>query len=173
MYLMGRDTILELQADLQRGLGSRFNLRQFHDRFLSFGSIPVALVADIQLRNLGGPASRCPASRRPASRGVGEVGEGGHMRFRDKVAVVTGAGNGIGLGIAHAFAGKSAGRHRRHQRNGRRTCRRRDQDGRRPGNFGSHRRERRGPGSRHDRRGTSRAASTSLSTMRAWWCTSC
>ena len=47
MYLMGRDTILELRADLQRRLGSRFNLRQFHDRFLSFGSVPVALVANI------------------------------------------------------------------------------------------------------------------------------
>jgi uncharacterized protein (DUF885 family) len=47
MYLMGRDTILELRADLQRQLGSRFDLRQFHDRFLSFGSIPVALVAGI------------------------------------------------------------------------------------------------------------------------------
>jgi hypothetical protein len=53
MYLMGRDTILELRADLQRGLGSRFNLRQFHDRFLSFGSIPVALVADIMRQQAG------------------------------------------------------------------------------------------------------------------------
>jgi len=45
MYLMGRDTILELRGDLQRTLGSRFNLKAFHDRFLSFGSIPVALAA--------------------------------------------------------------------------------------------------------------------------------
>lgn len=45
MYLMGRDTILELRSDLQRQLGDRFNLRDFHDRFLSFGSIPVALTA--------------------------------------------------------------------------------------------------------------------------------
>jgi uncharacterized protein (DUF885 family) len=52
MYLMGRDLILELRADLQRRLGSRFNLRQFHDRFLSFGSVPVALVADAMRREL-------------------------------------------------------------------------------------------------------------------------
>ena len=30
------------------------------------------------------------------------------MRFTDKVAVITGAGNGIGLGIAHAFAAEGA-----------------------------------------------------------------
>jgi uncharacterized protein (DUF885 family) len=52
MYLMGRDLILDLRADLQRGLGSRFNLRQFHDRFLSFGSVPVALVADAMRREV-------------------------------------------------------------------------------------------------------------------------
>lgn len=45
IYLVGRDTILDLRSDLQRQLGSRFNLRQFHDRFLSFGSIPVSLIA--------------------------------------------------------------------------------------------------------------------------------
>jgi uncharacterized protein (DUF885 family) len=47
MYLIGRDAILELRRDLQRQLGSRFHLKQFHDRFLSFGSIPVALAADV------------------------------------------------------------------------------------------------------------------------------
>ena len=45
MYLIGRDTILELRADLQQQLGDQFSLKAFHDRFLSFGSIPVALIA--------------------------------------------------------------------------------------------------------------------------------
>jgi uncharacterized protein (DUF885 family) len=45
IYLVGRDAILDLRADLQQQLGSRFSLREFHDRFLSFGSIPVALIA--------------------------------------------------------------------------------------------------------------------------------
>jgi len=45
IYLMGRDTILALRTDFQRQLGDGFNLRDFHNRFLSFGSIPVALIA--------------------------------------------------------------------------------------------------------------------------------
>ncbi|MFN8465606.1 MAG: DUF885 family protein [Caldilineaceae bacterium] len=50
MYLMGRDTILDLRADLKRRFGSSFSLREFHDRFLSFGSVPVALVAETMRR---------------------------------------------------------------------------------------------------------------------------
>jgi hypothetical protein len=46
MYLVGTDMIHELRADLMRILGDRFVLREFHDDFLSYGSIPVKLVAD-------------------------------------------------------------------------------------------------------------------------------
>jgi hypothetical protein len=46
MYLVGVDMIHELRADLMRALGDRFTLRGFHDAFLSYGSIPVKLVAD-------------------------------------------------------------------------------------------------------------------------------
>jgi hypothetical protein len=47
IYLMGRDQILQLRAALQSQLGARFDMRRFHDRFLSFGSVPVSSVAAI------------------------------------------------------------------------------------------------------------------------------
>ena len=45
MYLTGRDEIHGLRRALSTRLGSRFNLRVFHDQFLSYGSIPVTLIA--------------------------------------------------------------------------------------------------------------------------------
>lgn len=44
MYLMGNDTIVDLRRDLAARPG--FSLRAFHDRLLSFGSVPVALIAE-------------------------------------------------------------------------------------------------------------------------------
>jgi len=46
MYLVGTDMIHELRADLLGLLRDRFVLRDFHDAFLSYGSVPVKLVAD-------------------------------------------------------------------------------------------------------------------------------
>ena len=46
MYLMGTDTIHALRAERARALGPDFDLRAFHDDFLSYGSIPVTLIAD-------------------------------------------------------------------------------------------------------------------------------
>ena len=45
MYLTGRDEIHGLRRALSARLGSAFNLRAFHDQFLSYGSIPVTLIA--------------------------------------------------------------------------------------------------------------------------------
>jgi uncharacterized protein (DUF885 family) len=45
MYLSGTDQIWQLRRDRERSEGDRFNLRRFHDRFLSYGSVPVALIA--------------------------------------------------------------------------------------------------------------------------------
>ncbi len=50
MYLTGCDAIHDLRKQLAKKLGGDFNLRDFHDTFLSFGSIPVALIADEMLR---------------------------------------------------------------------------------------------------------------------------
>ncbi len=43
-YLMGKHQILELRADEQRRLGAKFELQSFHDRLLSYGTIPIALI---------------------------------------------------------------------------------------------------------------------------------
>ena len=45
IYLVGTDLITDLRRDLAAREGAAFDLRRFHDRFLSFGSIPVALIA--------------------------------------------------------------------------------------------------------------------------------
>ncbi len=45
MYLTGSDRIRRLRRELSARQGSRFNLKKFHDKFLSFGSIPVELIA--------------------------------------------------------------------------------------------------------------------------------
>lgn len=43
MYLIGTDMIHELRSDMQRIWGSDFSLRRFHDEFLAWGAIPVAM----------------------------------------------------------------------------------------------------------------------------------
>ena len=45
MYLYGTDAIHALRKDLAAQAGARFNLAQFHDEFLAYGSIPVALIS--------------------------------------------------------------------------------------------------------------------------------
>jgi hypothetical protein len=45
MYWMGTRDIHRLRAVVSRRQGHRFSLRRFHDRFLSFGAIPVPLIA--------------------------------------------------------------------------------------------------------------------------------
>jgi len=45
IYLIGQDMIRDLRREIAAREGNAFNLQQFHDRFLSYGSIPVALIA--------------------------------------------------------------------------------------------------------------------------------
>lgn len=46
IYLMGSDAIHDLRAEVSRKQGSDFDLKRFHDDFLSYGSVPVALIAE-------------------------------------------------------------------------------------------------------------------------------
>ncbi len=52
-YLMGKRTILAIREAYQQALGERFNLREFHDRLLSLGTIPVPLAEATMLAALG------------------------------------------------------------------------------------------------------------------------
>ena len=45
-YAVGKREILGLREDERRRRGADFRLREFHDRVLSFGSIPIALIRD-------------------------------------------------------------------------------------------------------------------------------
>jgi hypothetical protein len=45
IYLLGSDAIQRLRREMAARWGKRFNLREFHDKFLSYGSIPVTLIA--------------------------------------------------------------------------------------------------------------------------------
>jgi uncharacterized protein (DUF885 family) len=45
IYLIGQDAIRDLRHDIAVREGSAFSLRRFHDRVLSYGSIPVPLIA--------------------------------------------------------------------------------------------------------------------------------
>jgi hypothetical protein len=58
-YTLGKLQIEQLIADRHRQLGSRFNLREFHEQFLASGVIPIALIRwemtglDDQVKKLG------------------------------------------------------------------------------------------------------------------------
>ena len=46
MYVMGRDAIHRLRREISALDGERFSRRAFHDEFLSYGSLPVSLIAE-------------------------------------------------------------------------------------------------------------------------------
>jgi len=50
MYLLGTDAIHDLRGKMGSLLGERFSLRRFHDDFLSYGSVPVSLIAEDMTR---------------------------------------------------------------------------------------------------------------------------
>ncbi len=54
MYLMGTDTVVGLREALRERQGKAFDLTAFHDTFLSYGSIPVALIREAMLKESSG-----------------------------------------------------------------------------------------------------------------------
>jgi len=52
VYTLGKWRILELREELQRRLGSRFRLREFHDAFLRQGPSPLPVVREALLHDL-------------------------------------------------------------------------------------------------------------------------
>jgi uncharacterized protein (DUF885 family) len=51
IYLIGTQAIHDLRDEMQRREGDAFSLKRFHDRFLTFGAIPVSLIAESMLAN--------------------------------------------------------------------------------------------------------------------------
>jgi hypothetical protein len=51
MYLIGTDLIHRLRRTIALREGAAFDLQRFHDRLLSYGSVPVALVAEAMTRS--------------------------------------------------------------------------------------------------------------------------
>ena len=54
-YHLGKRDILELRDELRRRLGDRFSLRDFHERFLSAGTIPAGYLRDRLLQEISTP----------------------------------------------------------------------------------------------------------------------
>jgi uncharacterized protein (DUF885 family) len=52
-YTLGKLQILELRHEAERLLGSRFELRRFHDALLSHGAPPIPLLRQRVLDDLG------------------------------------------------------------------------------------------------------------------------
>jgi uncharacterized protein (DUF885 family) len=61
-YTVGRAQIEELLAEYQRRMGEKGSLRDFHDRLLSYGTVPLSIVAPELLADLGKPAAEVRAA---------------------------------------------------------------------------------------------------------------
>lgn len=53
-YTLGKLMILKLREDYRRAQGSAYNLKRFHDAFLSFGAPPIPLVREMMLGSASG-----------------------------------------------------------------------------------------------------------------------
>jgi uncharacterized protein (DUF885 family) len=48
-YIIGKIEILRLRDDYRKQQGAAYNLKEFHDHLLSYGSIPIGLVRSLML----------------------------------------------------------------------------------------------------------------------------
>ncbi len=53
-YFSGYAAILDLRERLKRERGDRFDLKQFHEQFLSYGNAPVRVIRDLMSPSAGG-----------------------------------------------------------------------------------------------------------------------
>ena len=50
-YLAGKILLLDLRKEYKNKKGKAFNLQEFHDKLLSYGSVPIILIRDEMLKN--------------------------------------------------------------------------------------------------------------------------
>ena len=62
MYWLGTRSIHDLRRRVEDREGAAFSLRRFHDRFLSYGSIPVLLIGQLMVEH---DQNQPPAAVRP------------------------------------------------------------------------------------------------------------
>jgi uncharacterized protein (DUF885 family) len=51
-YLTGKLAILDFRAEYKTRKGSAFNLREFHDKLLSYGSIPIKMIKEEMMKGI-------------------------------------------------------------------------------------------------------------------------
>jgi uncharacterized protein (DUF885 family) len=49
-YFAGYAEIYDLREELKQKMGASFNLKQFHEKFLSYGSAPVKYIREMMLK---------------------------------------------------------------------------------------------------------------------------
>jgi uncharacterized protein (DUF885 family) len=48
-YFAGYSAIVDLREQLKRDLGDAFDLKRFHEQFLSYGNAPVRVIRELML----------------------------------------------------------------------------------------------------------------------------
>ncbi|MBL0328735.1 MAG: DUF885 domain-containing protein [Bacteroidetes bacterium] len=56
-YFTGYTEIYDFREELKKQAGEKFNLKQFHEKFLSYGSAPVKYIKDLMLNEMNKPAN--------------------------------------------------------------------------------------------------------------------